>query len=344
MSSVCANTACNAVPGRPRLGEPTKSRYRAARALRLLHLVEEECDNTFLMVTRDDAMPAVAEAQQHTHRRYLLAALEEEARCLVVAARKGGDGLLSRYATQQKQALHAAIDLLPPIGHTEAEWMAIRAHLKTPVGRPTVSLESRLAKQRMAYRAQLEVARRHEAQQGEPPAEMADLIAAAYNPKIGKPGKPIWVRRTQALLNRVKERIAAIESGEAARDQQEHLQARMAAEGVDDPTQLRGRRFSNLEERLPSLRMRRDALEKKLRRPAVADHGEASDSRRQAPLEPKGCPRLREHLDALLIEVGARHLAIETVPTVEMPDLEARYQALSRATRLLLGDRVAGYP
>lgn len=64
----------------------------------------------------------------------------------------------------------------------------------------------------------------------------------------------------------------------------------------------------------------------------------------EAPLLPKGCPRLREHLDKLLREVGASHLAIETVPAVAVPELEARYQALSRATRLLLGDRVAGYP
>lgn len=344
MSSPCANTARTPVHGRPRLGEPTKSRYRAARALRLLQLVEEECDNTFLMVTRDDAMPAVEEAQRHTHRRYLLAVLEEEARCLATAACKAGEGLLSRYATQQKQALHEAIDLLPPIGHTEAEWEAIRGHLKSPVGRPAVSLEGRLAKQRMAYRAQLAIARHHEAEQGEPPAEMADLIAVAYNPKLGKPAHPVWVRRTKALLNRVKERIAAIESGDAAKEQQEHLQARMAAEGVDDPSLLKGRPASDLEERLPILRKRRDALEKKLRRPAAADHAEACDAVPEAPLLPKGCPRLREHLDKLLREVGASHLAIETLPAVAVPELEARYQALSRATRLLLGDRVAGYP
>lgn len=245
--------------GRPQLSAIEKERREAARRLQELEKVKDEFNKQLgLTASRSEEereeIIKLAEA-----RRKICAAIDKVSE-EVKAARESGNNQEEMHQKGIRKALYDKLNELPELGYTYAEWDEAPQSMKErELGRPKLRIEQRLNRAQDAYEEQESIVREIEQESNIKPADISSYIREAIQPGVGRPRLDSLDRMDREIV-KIDEDIAFITSGEAQKEQDEALRARMEKLGVDDPSKLPGRPPVDIGKKLKRLRDKKEDL------------------------------------------------------------------------------------
>lgn len=171
----------------------------------------------------------------------------------VNAARSTGNVRLEEALKAVRKERYAALNAIPPVGYTRAEWLAKQQGLKVKPGRPALGVDTAYSRTIRGVEEARKALQAAVAETGERPAPLSEVIKKISSYRSGRP-KNLLADDLRNRIDALDAEIQYIVSGCADRDRRAWIAERMRAEGVDCPSELSGRPFvplsTTLEERL----------------------------------------------------------------------------------------------